>query len=326
MITLPTIEREVVVPIIGGVEALGGDVDGLLEDAGFLKEWLAPKTMTIPESRVWKLFELASRRLDMAEIGLQAGFHLRIRDLGQFGRQLAQSLTLFHCLNEYISSVNAVSSHAEFWIEQETGGIWFCRHGIDLIEDGREFVEQFTVQLMIRLVQQATGSDWTPTKIRIQATTDSVYRSFGTFDSAEVLSGNSATGIWIPSVEMLRLVRRDDDPIVRLIREAVSVGTDEERPCLVNTANRIGFSKRTLQRELNNNGLDWSRLLEQIRLHRAIDLIEATEMKLGDVAYELGYVDPSNFGRAFRRWTGVTPGEYRKHLRWRNSKLPATAS
>jgi AraC-like DNA-binding protein len=315
MIIRPTIDRDVVVPIIDGIHAVGGDVEALLRDSCLLEEWSDPTVDTLPESQVWKLFKVSAHGLDMPEIGLQTGSHLRIHDLGLFGNQLEQSLTLFHCLKGYISTVTHHSSHAEFWLDKRAGGVWFCRRGIDLITEGSQYVEQFTVQLMIRLIQLATGPDWMPVRIRVQTKTVRPYRNLETFDSTELECGHAATAVWIPSVEMLRVVRHDnDDPITQLIREAVSIGSEQRRPSLANTANRLGFSKRTLQRELSIQGLDWSRLLGQIRLQRAIELLRSPDIKLGEVAYELGYTDGANFGRAFRRWTGVTPRAYRLHL------------
>jgi AraC-like DNA-binding protein len=315
MIIQPTIDRDVVVPIVDGIHAVGGDVEALLEEARLLDAWSNPTVDVLPESQVWKLFELGAHDLDLPEIGLQTGSHLRIRDLGLFGNQLEQSLSLFQCLKEYISTVNHYSSHAEFWLDKRVSGFWFCRRGIELIEDGCEYVEQFTLQLMIRLIQLATGPSWMPAHIRLQAETVRPYRDFGAFDSTELEYGHATTAVWIPSVEMLTVIRRDnDDPIIRFIQAAVSIGKDQERPNLKNTAYRLGFSKRTLQRELSIRGLDWSRLLDQIRLQRAIELLRSTDIKLGELAGELGYTDGANFGRAFRRWTGVTPRAYRLHL------------
>jgi AraC-like DNA-binding protein len=43
--------------------------------------------------------------------------------------------------------------------------------------------------------------------------------------------------------------------------------------------------------------------------------LEQGEMQITQVALQLGYADPSHFVRAFRRWTGQTPGEFRRSLR-----------
>jgi AraC-like DNA-binding protein len=76
-------------------------------------------------------------------------------------------------------------------------------------------------------------------------------------------------------------------------------------------------SARTLQRVLEREGLTFSRLMDRARFHRAHRLLTGGDMKLIEVAYELGYVEPASFSRAFQRWTGVSPSEYR--LRYKDS-------
>jgi AraC-like DNA-binding protein len=70
-------------------------------------------------------------------------------------------------------------------------------------------------------------------------------------------------------------------------------------------------SARTLQRALEREGATFSRLMERARFHRAHDLLADSDMKLIEIAYELGYHEPASFSRAFQRWTGVSPSAYR---------------
>ena len=68
---------------------------------------------------------------------------------------------------------------------------------------------------------------------------------------------------------------------------------------------------RTLQRRMKNNGLTFKRIVDQARYQAAADLLCDPHVKLIDIAHELGYSDQANFNRAFRRFTGIAPGEYR---------------
>jgi AraC-like DNA-binding protein len=81
---------------------------------------------------------------------------------------------------------------------------------------------------------------------------------------------------------------------------------------LEETAALVHVSPRTLKRKLAEQGTRFSELLEQQQRERALMLLRSAELSLEDVAERVGYSDVANFTRAFRRWTGLTPGAYRR--------------
>lgn len=82
---------------------------------------------------------------------------------------------------------------------------------------------------------------------------------------------------------------------------------------LEQTAAALGISERTLQRRLSEQDLNYSRLVDEVRFIKARELILKKE-KLTDVALQLGYADAGSFTRAFERWTGMSPMQYRKRF------------
>lgn len=79
-------------------------------------------------------------------------------------------------------------------------------------------------------------------------------------------------------------------------------------------AEALHLSERTLQRRLQEEGSSYQQLLDDTRRELAQQYLAAPQMTLLEIAYLLGFAEPSNFFRAFRRWFGVTPGEYRERL------------
>ena len=55
-------------------------------------------------------------------------------------------------------------------------------------------------------------------------------------------------------------------------------------------------------------------LVDEVRLESAVDMMRDATIRLADIGLELGYSDPANFTRAFRRWTGQMPTSYRRSL------------
>ena len=83
-------------------------------------------------------------------------------------------------------------------------------------------------------------------------------------------------------------------------------------PGLDQIARRLGHSSRSLSRHLAAEGCDYRTLVDQIRQQIAEQLIRHSNLPIARIADRLGYADPSNFNRAFRRWTGSSPGSLRK--------------
>jgi len=80
-------------------------------------------------------------------------------------------------------------------------------------------------------------------------------------------------------------------------------------------AETLGMSRRSLQRGLASEGVRYTDLLDAVRLRHAADWLQHTDKPVLEIALDLGYTDPSNFTRAFRRQTGVAPRTYRHGAR-----------
>jgi AraC-like DNA-binding protein len=77
-------------------------------------------------------------------------------------------------------------------------------------------------------------------------------------------------------------------------------------------AARLHMSSRTLARKLRDDGGSFQQLLDDTRRRDACELIENTQLELQEVATRLGYRNPANFTRAFRKWMGESPSRYRQ--------------
>jgi AraC-like DNA-binding protein len=85
-------------------------------------------------------------------------------------------------------------------------------------------------------------------------------------------------------------------------------------------AANFNISPRTLQRKLQAEGISFLQIVDEVRQKLAIQYLTSGNYQIKDVAYVLGYNEPSAFIRAFKRWTGKTPMEYLNQ----NNKKTAT--
>jgi AraC-like DNA-binding protein len=77
-------------------------------------------------------------------------------------------------------------------------------------------------------------------------------------------------------------------------------------------ARRLGTSARTLQRRLREEGTSFAAELDAVRRERAEAFLRAPDVSIAEVSWLLGFAEQSAFTRAFRRWTGVAPTEWRR--------------
>jgi len=77
-------------------------------------------------------------------------------------------------------------------------------------------------------------------------------------------------------------------------------------------ADDLSMHPRTLHRRLEQEGASFRELVNEARFFVSGQLLSGTKMEVTDIAFALGYADPSGFSRAFQRWSGMAPSEWRK--------------
>ena len=99
--------------------------------------------------------------------------------------------------------------------------------------------------------------------------------------------------------------------LVERVREEIAEG------CLIGSAlegavaERLAMTVRTMHRRLDEAGTSFRKIRDELLRERAEGLLRERRVPIAEVSYLLGYGEPSNFHRAFRRWTGLTPAAWR---------------
>lgn len=83
-------------------------------------------------------------------------------------------------------------------------------------------------------------------------------------------------------------------------------------PTLAEVASSIHLTTRTLIRRLNAEDTSYKEILEALRREYASNLLADARLTVADIAEAIGYREPANFGRAFRRWYGISPAAWRR--------------
>ena len=81
---------------------------------------------------------------------------------------------------------------------------------------------------------------------------------------------------------------------------------------LTEVARDLAVTPRTLERRLATSGTTYRALVDDLRRTQAEELLERPDLSIEEISQRLGYTEAANFGRAFKRWTGVSPGAWRR--------------
>lgn len=107
------------------------------------------------------------------------------------------------------------------------------------------------------------------------------------------------------------LQRHDSADVVNQVRASIIDWLPSGAPSQETIADSLHMSPRTLQRRLATEDVTYSQLLDSIREELARQYLTSSSRNISEVAYLLGYSEPGNFARAFKKWNGQTPAEFR---------------
>ncbi|MBX3157057.1 MAG: AraC family transcriptional regulator ligand-binding domain-containing protein [Deltaproteobacteria bacterium] len=297
---------------------LGVDAAAFLEGLGV--DDAMPPDSYVPAERVDRgLDAIAARRGDPA-FALTMAREAAVRPLGMFGHLVWLSGTVRDALGRATRFWAMVTRRTKLTLEEGGGRAVVRQHPAPGVPRGRILTEFPFASLALR-GREATGGRFALRAVRFAHAGEAtpayadVFRApvaFGAaFDEVELDAAQldlplaSADPITSAALEanIARLVPAPGaDPLVDRVRRALGQGAAS----LPDVARRIGTSSRTLRRHLEREGLTLRGLVDDVRRARADELLAAgTAVK--EVAFALGFSEPSAFSRAYKRWTGRAP-------------------
>lgn len=192
------------------------------------------------------------------------------------------------------------------------------------------------IAFFLRLARLATREPIQALRVVLPQLPPSAYaRRYETFFGAPVQHGESPS-ITFTATDTLRpfltvnegMWRVFEPDLRRRLSELDATATTAERVRAVllellpsnaatieKAAERLGMSKRTLQRRLEDEGANFRTLVNATRESLARHYLGNTQMSGGEIAFLLGFEDPNSFYRAFQEWTGQTPDSARHAMR-----------
>ncbi|MCY1361017.1 HTH-type transcriptional regulator VirS [compost metagenome] len=321
----------------------------LLNEAGLDTSFFSDPEVECSEGSWVKLLELAGQQIE-DNIGLRFGSEIRSQDLGVLGQALRSMDRLEEVLqgtSRYIvtrSQVEQVDISTSGWL------VTVSYHITDPTIIPRRQDSEFTLALMLSCFRELTASALRPVRVDFEHARPkdlTLHREFfhcplqfnqdcnRLYFSKSVLELPVRTAnkrllhALEPFLEEQRRLRSQPVSLLSEVSQAIAAELRLGRVGLVQVAESLNMSVRTLQRRLGDLDLEFGELVEEVRRALALEYVGNSSYRLTDVALMLGYAEPSSFSRAFRRWTELTPREFRKRAGKQRSngkkKTPPTA-
>jgi len=152
---------------------------------------------------------MAAQAEGLDNFGLFAGRDTQVADLGVFGRQVMQSLTLHEALHTAQRIMGGLDSGARLWLAEDGDTVRFCFKFAHRFEKGQQHAIHYALLLMVNLIRQVAGPDWRPSEVRLETARSRAVLDAEAFANCRVSFGQEATEIVLPRSLLARPLRRE---------------------------------------------------------------------------------------------------------------------
>ena len=319
--------------LLDQAEVYGLDRRKLLREADLDRRELRDPDSRIQARKTIHLWRAIFRELDRSDLGIRFGERISVRQIGLVGYTMLHSPTLGEALRRlvrfgaiidetYPPSLEVSRDRAEYSLEP------LPEQRVTLAR-----LADFDNTAHLTVMRELTGIDLVPLEAHfpyLEPPSDlSAHRDFFRcelkFDQPmiklvykrehldlPVREADVALGGYLEELaETILEALAPAGTLAETVERELWSGLKDGRPSLERVASALHTSPRTLQRKLRREGTSFAELLDDFRHRMATALLEDEQLAVYEIAYLLGYSEPSTFYRAFKRWTDRSPREYR---------------
>ena len=328
-----TIQAKAAEKILNAAVARGVKPESLCEAVNFDPSALNDPDSRMPFAQLVALYEKAADLTGDDNFGLHIGESVALSAFDVVGYCALNSPTLGAAFARVARYHSIWTDGALFTVEStgETSAIVY-RYSDPSIPEHRQDSEM-TLATVTTLCRNIATPDFTPAVVEFQHAAPANTSEHQQLFNCPVRFGAPTNRLSFPSDFLQLPIAKADaslcavldrhaeellakfPPRDSLIDQVRNVIADEFRggePSLERSAAHLGLTPRTLQRKLQELGTTYNDVLDQMRRQLAMRYLREPRMAICEVAYLLGFSESSSFHRAFKRWTGVTPKEFRK--------------
>jgi len=328
----PTLTARAFLPLLSGLRQLGHDPAPLLAAVGVAPAMLEEPDRRIPMSAGSGLLARASVTTGDDCIGLHLAEHADLRTVDVHFYAMAASATLRSAYERLSRYQRLIHETTRIELSDTSDGLTL-RHVLPGGFAAPRQTAEFLIAAWVRTGRLITGTDWSPLEIRFAhqepestGEHERFFRAplrFSAGENAVVVAHSilslPCSGADAVLASFLDRYAREHMPsgdsvapsISDRVRGAIEAQLRDGEPSAASTAAEMRMSVRTLNRALAAEHTTYRRVLEQLRHELAVRHLANARTSIGEVAFVLGFSELSAFYRAFKRWTGQTPADFR---------------
>lgn len=319
--------------IAKSIESYGLDSRPLFEKAEIDVEHIKAANSRVPVYKMAIVWRGAVEQCNDPAFALTVAKHFQPNAFSAIGMAIASSPTLLEGLRRCIRFYRLTSDGALLTLKESDG---FIHLSFEIPEKHIEVTEEAMEAFMGSLVQlfrSMLGQEFSPVtanfvhsrkdelpyqqffNCRVGFAQESYELIFNKSDTEqELLFANPNLSDVLDDWMTKYLARFQSELLSTKVRaylldNLVDGDIDQKR-----VAEHLGMSARAMQRKLKEENSGFSELLDACRLHFAEQFLRDGKLTLVEIAFMLGFSDQSNFSRAFKRWTGKSPQQYRNAI------------
>lgn len=327
-----TVQAKAVEKIVQAVVTRGVDAERLYRSVSFDSALLSDPDSRMPFAQLVALYESAAELTGDGEFGLHMGESATVSNFDLLGYCARNSATVGGAFNRLARYNSIWTDGSVFNLEShdETSAIVYVY--VDSLPGATRQDAEMTLSMIATQCRKFASPEFGLTAVEFQHAAPADVSEHGRVFDCAVTFGAPSNRLLFPSTHLALPIAKADaslgalldrqaeellvkfpprESLLDRLRNAIADELPGGDPSLEVIAEQLSFTPRTLQRKLQELGTSYNDILDQMRRHLAIRYLREPQMAICEVAYLLGFSESSSFHRAFKRWTGVTPKEFR---------------
>jgi AraC-like DNA-binding protein len=333
MPTRPMISATVTTGLIDAITSAGGDPEELLRRLNLDRAVFNQPERFIACADFARLLEHAARATADDAFGLHFGARGNPKDIGPLAYAVLNAPTIARAIDVAARYLHLHNQAIELSTTATAQLVYLRYIHSNVGQDAPRQFNEYSMAMALNVLRMMAGSQWAPREAQFAHAAPPDVSEHIRVVGAPVEFGCATNALIVerefferavPAADprLFQIMGRylddvlghmpHDDGALTPVRKAIAESLREGGPNLRRVAQKLAASPRTLQRQLKRYGVEFKNLADDTRRQFAMDYLKNPEDSLTQIAFLLGYSEVSAFNRAFKRWTGKTPSDFRR--------------